>query len=81
MSEVNEKIEEIKEFFEDSTSWDREGLVDDVLHQMPMFKGISLDEISIEHHSYLTDLERFANDFFIEMLGKIVNAIETFKED
>jgi hypothetical protein len=81
MSDLNEKIDEIIEFFEDETSWDREGLVDDILHLMPIFKGIPLDEISIEHHAYLTDLEDFANDFFNGVLERIVVAIETFKEE
>lgn len=81
MSEINNKIDEITEFFEDSTSWDREGLVDEIIHQMPIFKDISLDEISVEHHAYLTDLEIFANYFFLKTLEKVVTAIETFKED
>ncbi|WP_368900751.1 hypothetical protein [Oceanobacillus oncorhynchi] len=81
MSEINNKIDEIVEFFKDSTSWNREGLVDDIIHQMPMFKGISLDEVSVEHYTYLTDLDRFADDFFLAMLEKVTTAIESFKED
>lgn len=81
MNDLNEKIDEIIDFFENDSSWDREGLVDDILHQMPIFKGIRLDEISIEHHAYLTDLEDFANDFFNGVLEKICVAIESFKEE
>lgn len=81
MSEVNCKIDEIKEFFEDDVSWDREDLVNDVLHEMNILNGISPDEVSLEHDKYLTDLESFANDFFLEILDKVVTAIDTFKEE
>lgn len=80
MSEINNKIDEIIEFFEDSSTWDREGLVDDMLHGMAELKGISAHEIYLEHEEYLTDLESFANDFFLETLEKVVAVIETFKE-
>lgn len=80
MSEVNCKINEIKELFEDSTSWDREGLVDDILHEMIILNGISPDEASLEHENYLADLESFANEFFLQVLSKVVDVIDTFKD-
>jgi len=81
MSEVNEKLEEIKEFLEEGEGCSRDEFITDILGQMLVLNGYEADEIGLVwDDENLTDLQSFADEFYEKVIEQVSNVLDSFEE-
>ncbi len=81
MSEVNEKLEEIKEFLEEGEGYSRDEVITDILGQMLVLNDYEADEIGLFwDDENLTDLQSFVDEFYEKVIEQISNVLESFEE-
>ena len=78
---MNEKINEIIEFFSLREGWDKDELINDWLGEIKELKGYSADEIGLEwDERYLMTLQEFVDIFFEQTICGVCNVLESYKE-
>lgn len=81
MSNVNEKIEEVKEFLEEGEGYSRDEVIADILGEIRLLKGYEADEISLVWDGELLgDLQTFTDEFYEKVIEKVSNVLDSFSE-
>lgn len=83
---MNDKLNELKDYLLNSEGYSKEDVINDVTIDvlksvLPKEIAISSDEIGLHWgDGFITDLDTFSNRFYDQILYKLSNVIDSFKE-
>jgi len=78
---MNDKLQEIIDFFELEEGYDRDEIISDILSEIKGLKRYVANEIGLEWNGEnLMILYDFADEFYLKLTEKICNAIRSFQQ-
>lgn len=83
MGKVNDKLQEIINFFELEEGYSRQEVISDALGEIEELKGYAADEIGLvwDDEEELMLLEDFAERFYRLLIDEVCNVLESYKEE
>ena len=78
---MDEKLQEIIDYLELKEGYSKKEVIDDIVLGIKELKGNSPDEIGVEWDGeHLMVLEDFAEEFYDQVIKKVCNVINSYKE-
>lgn len=81
MSKINNRLQQIVDFFENDGTWDKDEILADMISGINEVRGYATDEIGLEWDGQqLMVLEDFVEQLYQRLIKGVCNVITSFKE-